>query len=129
MVTDSIGDYITKIRNASISGKEMVVVPFSNLKFAITDLLEKEGYVKNLSKKNKKGRFIEIGIVYENGEPKLRGVERVSKPSKRIYGGSHAVPSVKNGYGHAVLTTSKGVLTDKEARKEKVGGEILFRIW
>ncbi len=130
MVVDPIGNYISNIKNAANAGKETVIVPYSNLKNAITDLLEREGYVMNLTKKGKKGsKTVEVKIIYQNDIPNIHGVERISRPSKRVYQGSTHLAPVKNGKGQLVITTSKGVLTDKDARKEKVGGEILFKIW
>ncbi len=131
MVTDPISDYIIKIKNAAIVGKhDVIVFPYSNIKAAITDLLEKEGFIKNVTKKVKKGnKTIEVELVFVGEKAKVEGVERISKPSKRVYAGSTSVAPVKNGFGRVVISTSKGVMTDKDARKEKVGGELLFKIW
>ena len=130
MVLDHISNYISNLKNAANAGKETIVLPYSKLKNAVTDLLEREGFVKNLTKKGKKGpKTIEVKIVYEGGKAKVRGAERVSRPSKRIYAGFSDIPSVKQGHGISVVSTSKGIMTDKEARKEKVGGEVLFKIW
>lgn len=131
MAVDSISDYIIKMKNAANARKEMVSFPYSSLKAAITDVLEKEGYIKLVSKKGKKGaKLIDVKIVYdETGMPKLKGVQRISKPSKRMYQGASEIRPVVNGYGRLILSTSKGILTDKEARKQKLGGEMLFKIW
>lgn len=131
MVTDPIADMIVRIQNASAVRKSTVLVPYSKMKLSIAELLEKEGFVKSVAKKGKKvAKSIEIGLVYgEDGEPRVSGVQRVSKFSKRVYMGSKKLYPVKSGYGLMVLTTPKGILSDKEARKENVGGEALFKIW
>ncbi len=127
---DPISDMIVRIKNASDSKKESVVFPYSKLKLAILDVLFKEGLIKSFGKKGKKiAKFIEVGLVYENGSPKIKGVERVSKTSKRVYQKSKDVKKVKSGIGNLILSTPKGIMTDKQAREENVGGEALFKIW
>ncbi len=114
-----------------MAGHATVTVPYSEMKSAILEVLEKEGYVEGLSKKGKKvNKFIEIGLLYEEDKsPKITGVERVSKQSKRIYQKAKSIRPVRSHFGTLVLTTPKGILTDKEARTQKVGGEALFKIW
>ena len=130
MVKDTLSDYISNIKNAAASQKELVTLPYSNLLMAVTDLLEKEGYVKNATKKGKKGiRSVEIKLVYTGNLGRMHGAERISKPSKRIYAGATDLPRVKNGFGTLVVSTSKGVMTDVQARKDGLGGELLFKIW
>ncbi|MEK7645166.1 MAG: 30S ribosomal protein S8 [Patescibacteria group bacterium] len=130
MVKDTLSDYISNIKNAAASQKELVTLPYSNLLMAVTDLLEKEGYVKNATKKGKKGiRSVEIKLVYTGNLARMHGAERISKPSKRIYAGATDLPRVKNGFGTLVVSTSKGVMTDVQARKDGLGGELLFKIW
>lgn len=127
---DTISDLIIRIKNASDVEKDTVTVPFSKLKLAIVDLLEKEGFVKNSTKRGKKvQKSLEIGLIYDEYGPRVKGVERVSHLSKRVYGGAKDLRSVKQGHGVLVLTTPNGILTDSEARKQKVGGELLFKIW
>lgn len=127
---DPIADMIIRIKNASDSKKESVVFPYSKLKLAILDLLLKEGFVKSFGKKGKKVvKFIEVVLRYDEGAPRIHGVKRVSKASKRVYAKSRDIRPVKNGLGILVLSTPKGIVTDKAARKEKVGGEALFQIW
>lgn len=128
---DQIANMINMIKNGSIRGHESVVVPFSNIKFAITQVLEKNGYIKSVEKKMHKGfPVIVIELAYgENGNPRVSGVKRVSKSSCRIYVGSKDIRPVQNGRGTVLITTPKGILTGKEARKELVGGEVLFEIW
>lgn len=121
---------IVRIKNAGASKKESVVFPYSKLKLAILDTLLKDGYIKSFGKKGKKiAKFIEVVLIYENGEPKIAGVERVSKSSKRVYSKTKDIRKVKNGLGRLILSTPKGIMTDKEAREAKVGGEALFKIW
>jgi len=128
---DSIADMITRIFNASVSKKESVVFTYSKLKLAILDVLLKEGFVKSFSKKGKKVvKYIEVVLIYdEDGRPKISGVKRVSKTSKRIYQKSKDLKPIKNGYGIAVISTPKGIMSDKVARTEHLGGEVLFKIW
>lgn len=128
---DSIADMITRILNASVSKKESVVFTYSKLKLAILDVLLKEGFVKSFAKKGKKViKYIEVVLIYdEDGRPKISGVKRVSKTSKRIYQKSKELKPVKNGYGISVISTPKGVMSDKTARTEHLGGEVLFKIW
>lgn len=128
---DQIANMINMIKNGSTRTHESVVVPFSNIKFSIAKVLEKNGYVSGVEKKMKKGfPVIVINLAYgENNQPKVSGVERVSKSSCRIYIGAKEIRQVKNGRGLMIMTTPKGVLTGTEARKELVGGEVLFKIW
>jgi small subunit ribosomal protein S8 len=129
-MTDPIADMIIRIKNASDSKKESVVFPYSKLKIAILDVLLKEGFIKSFGKKGKKVvKFIEVGLVHADGEPKIKGVDRVSKSSKRIYYQAKDIRPVKSGFGALILSTPKGIMTDKTARAEKVGGEALFKIW
>ena len=128
---DSIADLIVKIKNANLAGHETVTVPYSAMKSSILEVLEKEGFVSGISKKGKKiNKFIEVGLLYEEDKsPKISGVARVSKQSKRIYHKAKDIRPVRSSFGLLVLTTPKGILTDKEARAQKVGGEALFKIW
>ncbi len=127
---DPISDMIVRIKNASLSKKESVVFPYSKLKLAILDVLFKDGYIKSFGKKGKKiAKFIEVVLVYEDGMPKISGIERVSKTSKRIYTKTKDIKKVKSGLGSLVLTTPKGIMTDKQAKEANVGGEALFKIW
>lgn len=130
MVTDPIADMITRMKNAGNAGNQTVLVPYSKLKMSIAELLEKEGYVKSVAKKGKKiAKTIEIALIYEDGKPRVQGAERVSKFSKRVYQKAKGIRPVKNGYGLLVLTTPKGIISDKDAREQNVGGEALFKIW
>ncbi|MFA6297006.1 MAG: 30S ribosomal protein S8 [Candidatus Paceibacterota bacterium] len=128
---DSISNMITKIRNASARGIETVSFPYSKITLAIAELLQNEGFIKDVVKKGKKvHKTIEATLVYdEERQPRVTGVERVSKLSKRVYAGVSDIKSVRSGYGVLVLSTPAGLLTDKQARTQKVGGEVLFKIW
>jgi len=130
MVNDPISDFISKIKNATSVEKESVSVPYSNLKYSTAVLLSKAGFVGEVSKKGKKfKKTIDIGLIYKNKKSRINGFKRVSKPSRRIYFGVSDIKPVKQGTGLLILSTPKGILTDKEAKKEKVGGEALFKIW
>lgn len=118
------------MKNGSLAGKESVFLPYSKMKNAIALCLKKEGYVKAVSKKVKKEQpVLEVELIYINKRPKIVEVERVSKQSRRVYFGVKDIHSVRSGSGLLVLSTPKGILSGKEARKEQVGGEALFKIW
>ena len=118
------------MKNGSLAGKDSVLVPYSKVKNAIGECLKKAGYVKEVSKKVKKGMpVLEVELVYVDKKPKIAEVERISKPSKRVYFVMKDILSVRNVSGLLVLSTPKGILSGKEARKEQVGGEALFKIW
>ena len=130
-ITDSIADLLTRIRNANTAKHDTVDVPASNMKKSITQILVDEGYVKSFQVivDGKQG-IIRITLKYgENKSPVISGLRRVSKPGLRIYSSCEDMPKVMKGLGVAIVSTSKGVMTDKRARKEKVGGEVLAFIW
>ena len=129
--TDPIADMLTRIRNANSSKHRIVDVPSSNMKKAIAEILFKEGYIKSYEEiANETQGIIRIAIKYdEKGKKVISGMKRISKPGLRIYVGNEELPSVLNGLGIAIISTSKGIMTDKEARKEKVGGEVLAFVW
>lgn len=129
--TDPIADLLTRIRNASSAKHPNVDIPASNMKKAIAQILMQEGYVKNVQViDDKKQGVIRVTLKYgENGAPVLSGLRRVSKPGLRIYSSSEDMPKVMKGLGTAIISTSKGVMTDKTARKENVGGEVLAFVW
>ncbi|KND51614.1 MAG: ribosomal protein S8 [Parcubacteria bacterium C7867-003] len=127
---DQISDMIVRIKNATDSRKESVVFPYSKLKLAILECLQNEGYIKSFGKKGKKVvKFIDVTLLYDGKESRINGVKRVSKSSKRVYFGSKEIRKVKNGLGSLILSTPKGIMTDKMAREAKTGGEALFEIW
>ena len=118
------------MKNASQVGQASTAFPYSKMKNAILECLKKEGYVSNISKKVKKGQpFLEVELIYADKKPKITEVERISKQSRRVYFGMKDIHSVRNGSGLLVLSTPKGILSGREARKEQVGGEALFRLW
>lgn len=128
--TDSIGDMIVRIRNAAATKKVDVVFPRSKKTVAIAEVLERTGFIEILPRKGKKvHKQIEAKLVFVAGAPKFKGAKRISSISKRIYKKIKNVTPVKSGYGNLIMSTPKGVLTEKEARKENVGGEALFQIW
>lgn len=130
-VTDVVADMLTRIRNANTAKHETVEIPASNLKKAIAKILLDEGYIKayEVTDDNKQG-VITIMLKYgENKQRIIQGLRRVSKPGLRIYASSQELPKVKNGLGVAIISTSKGIMTDKEARKQNVGGEVLAFVW
>jgi small subunit ribosomal protein S8 len=130
MVTDSLSDLIIQLKNASIARKESILFPYSKLSNAVAEALKHAGYIEGIAKKGKKvSKFLEITLLYKEGASVIKDVKRISKPSKRMYMGASEIRSVRNGYGRLFLSTPKGILTDKEARKEKVGGEALFEMW
>ena len=127
---DQIANMVNMIKNGNLAEKESVLVPYSKIKNSIAELLVKEKYIYSVSKKVRKGTpMLEIGLLYVENRPKIKGVERISKSSRRVYTGVKNIKPTLNGFGLSVLSTPKGILTDKEARKEMVGGEILFKIW
>ncbi len=129
-MTDPISDMIVRLKNAGLSQKDVVVFPYSKLKYEICVVLEKEGFIKSLTKKSKKSRALEVELNYgADSSPRIQDVKRISKPSRRVYMKSSELRPVKNGYGTLILSTPKGIVTDVLARKEKVGGEALFEIW
>ncbi len=129
-MTDPISDFLIRLKNASVVRHQAVLLPYSNLKNAVGVALLKIGFISSVVKREKKvGAELEVGLIYENGKPKIKGVERISKPSKRVYFGVKDIRKVKEGHGALLLSTPKGILCDKEARKEMVGGEALFKIW
>ena len=128
MVTDPVSDLIIRLKNAGRVHKESVALPYSKLKEAIANVLVTEGYLKSVSKK-KTSSNLEIVLNYHNGESKIKDVERISKSSRRVYKGFEDIHPTKGGFGQTIFSTPKGILTDRQAIKEKVGGEVLFKIW
>ena len=131
VVTDPIADLLTRIRNAMTAKHETVTVPASKMKKAIVDILANEGYIKSAEIVDIDGHSnILITLKYgQSGEKVITNLKRVSKPGLRVYCGCEDLPSVINGLGIAIISTSKGVMTDKEARKNKIGGVVLAYVW
>ncbi len=130
-LTDSIGDMLTRIRNAARVKDETVDIPASRMKLAIANILKDEGYVskvESVTKRNKK--LIRLTLKYgKKKESVISGIKRVSTPGRRIYKGKSDIPMIKSGFGVALISTSKGILTDSAAREQGVGGEVLCYVW
>ncbi|QEY35632.1 30S ribosomal protein S8 [Caproiciproducens galactitolivorans] len=130
-ITDTIADLLTRIRNANSAKHDSVDIPASNMKKAIVQILVDEGYVKSytVTEDGKQG-IIKVNLKYgENKAPAINGLRRVSKPGLRIYSNAEDLPKVMKGLGIAIISTSKGIMTDRQARKEHIGGEVLAFIW
>ena len=130
-ITDTIADLLTRIRNASSAKHDSVDIPASNMKKAIVQILVDEGYVKNytVAEDGKQG-IIKVNLKYgENKSTTIQGLRRVSKPGLRIYSNAEDLPKVMKGLGIAIISTSQGIMTDRQARKENIGGEVLAFIW
>ena len=129
--TDPIADMLTRIRNASAAKHKTVDVPASKMKKAIADILYNEGYIKSVEEiADENQGILRITLKYdENGAKVIAGIKRISKPGLRVYASAEKLPRVLNGLGIALISTSKGIKTDKEARKENLGGEVLAYIW
>ena len=130
-MTDPVADMLTRIRNALQAAHEIVNIPSSTLKINLANVLKSEGYIKNLRIiSDGQHRYIRVFLKFDkNGIPVIEGLKRISKPSCRVYAGYNEIPEVLNGYGVSIVSTSKGIMTDREARKQRVGGEILCAVW
>ena len=125
-MSDPISDMLTRIRNAQATEKASVFVPASNVKRAIAQVLKDEGYIEDFAVRDVDGKpMIEIGLKYYAGKPVIEKIERISRPGLRIYKGRDDIPRVMNGLGVAIVSTSKGVMTDRRARETGIGGEVL----
>lgn len=128
---DPISHLIVQLKNGSRAGKEAVMVVHTNFVEAVAEALARKGYVKPAKKSGGKSvkKFLEIGLIYTAKKSRITDVKRLSKPSKRLYKGYSEIHQVKQGYGSTFVSTPKGILSDDEVRRQKVGGEILFQIW
>ena len=129
-VTDPIADLLTRIRNAQSAKQEVVSVPASKIKIAISHILKEEGFIRNYKciRDNKQG-ILKMALKYDHsGKGVIKEIKRVSKSSRRVFVGADEIPFIKNGFGTAIISTSKGVLTDRDARKQHVGGEIICSV-
>ena len=130
VMTDPISDMLTRIRNANLAKHPNVRIPISRIKLDIVKILKEEGYIKDY--KIKKSKFNELKITLkfdEHNKPIIKGLEKISKPSRRVYSDYDNLQRVLNGLGIAIISTSKGILTDRESRQLKVGGEVLCYVW
>ncbi|MAF43188.1 MAG: 30S ribosomal protein S8 [Parcubacteria group bacterium] len=129
-MVDPITDMLNRIRNAKALLKPQVSFPFSKLKYEISRILEKEGFIESVEEKGKKAKkTIKITLKYDDKESAITGLKRVSRPGQRIYSSSNKIKRVRRGYGITIISTSKGLMTDKKAKREKLGGEVLCQIW
>ncbi len=129
-MTDPIADMLSRIRNAQAVSKKTVEIPFSNMKLEIAKILEREGFVQSSQvEKRKLKKMLELTLRYIDSRPEIAGLKRVSKPGLRVYSPAHEIKRVKGGYGSSIVSTPKGRLTYREARKQNIGGEVLCQVW
>lgn len=129
-MTDQITDMLNQIKNAQAVGKTEVLVPLSKIKNEIAMILSKENFIGEIKKTTReKIKALKISLKYDNGMPAISGFKRVSKPGQRIYEGFSEIKKVRGGYGISIVSTSKGLMTNSEARKQKLGGEIICKVW
>jgi small subunit ribosomal protein S8 len=129
-LSDPIGDMIARIKNAQVRNHKKVDLPSSNFKMKIADILKNEGFIKDfkINKENNKS-LLSLELKYHSGNPVISTFERVSKPGRRIFSSADSLPKINNGLGIAIVSTPKGVMTDIDARKQKVGGEIICKVF
>ena len=129
-LSDPIGDMIARIKNAQVRNHKKVDLPSSNFKMKIADILKNEGFIKDfkINKENNKS-LLSLELKYHSGNPVISTFERVSKPGRRIFSSADSLPKINNGLGIAIVSTPKGVMTDIDARKQKVGGEIMCKVF
>lgn len=131
MHTDPISDFLTRIRNASRAGKDVCVAPHSKFKAGIAGILKKEGFITDFkdSVDARGHKTLELTLKYVDGQPSINGIDRVSRPGLRLYFKSQEIPRVLNGLGISILTTPKGLLKNGDAKRQKVGGEVVCKVW
>ena len=129
--TDPIGDMIARIRNGQMRSYVKIEMPASSFKGKILEILKREGFILNytLDQADEKKTKFSVNLKYNSGSPVINNIERISKPGRRFYASAQSIPRIQNGLGIAIVSTSKGVMTDSEARKAKVGGEIICRVF
>ena len=130
-LADPIGDMLTRIRNGQMRSLNKIEIPFSNFRLKILEVLKKEGYIINFNISDDKNKIksILVDLKYYEGQPVIKEIKRISKPGRRVYSRADSIPRVLNGLGLAILSTSKGVMSDTEAVKNNLGGEIICRIF
>ena len=130
-LVDPIGDMLTRIRNGQMRSLNKIDIPFSNFRLKILEVLKKEGYIINFNIDDGKNKIksILVDLKYYEGQPVIKEINRVSKPGRRVYSRADSIPKVKNGLGLAILSTSKGVMSDADAMKNNLGGEIICRVF
>lgn len=131
MLSDPVSDMLTRIRNAGMAQHPEVVLPSSKMKLAIANVLTEEGYITEAKNEETEGPqpTLRLTLKYHNRQPVIAGIERVSKPSCRIYAGADDIPRVMGGMGVVIMSTSEGIISGKEARRRRIGGEVLCRVW
>ena len=129
-VSDPIGDMIARIKNAQIRNHKKVQLPSSKFKVKIAEVLKSEGYIIDYKVSQESNKpYLEISLKYNSGNPVISSIQRVSKPGRRIFSRAESLPKINNGLGIAIISTPKGVMTDIDARKQKVGGEIICKVF
>ena len=129
-LSDPIGDMIARIKNAQLRNHKIVELPSSNFKISISEILKNEGYIIDYKiDDNKKKPVLSINLKYHSGNPVISTIERISKPGRRIFSSAESLPKINNGLGIAIISTPKGVMTDLDARKQKIGGEIICKVF
>ncbi len=130
MYTDPIADMLTRIRNAALAKKSELVLPYSKFKRSLANVLLKEGFVAGVSELEGSHKMLQVNLKYtQEGESVIAGIKRVSKPGQRIYLPVDKIPRTNSGFGVTVVSTPKGLLTDRQARKDRVGGEVVCQVW
>ena len=129
-MTDPIADMIIRIKNALLAGHKQVAIPYSKMKKSMAEILEKEGYIEGVSV-DESGVFPELVVTlkYKGKVPVINDVKRLSKPGRRLYAPTKKIPRALGGYGITIVSTSKGIMTDTEARKQNIGGELVCQVW
>ena len=129
-LTDPIGDMLARIKNSQLRNHKKVEMPSSNFKMKIADVLKNEGYINGFNvDKNENKQVLIIDLKYNSGSPVISVIERISKPGRRVFSSAESLPKINNGLGIAIVSTPKGVMTDIDARKQKVGGEIICKVF
>ena len=129
-LTDPIGDMLARIKNSQLRNHKKVEMPSSNFKMKIADVLKNEGYINGFNvDKNENKQVLVIDLKYNSGSPVISVIERVSKPGRRVFSSAQSLPKINNGLGIAIISTPKGVMSDTEARKNNIGGEIICRVF
>ncbi len=130
-LVDPIGDMLTRIRNGQMRSLNKINIPFSNFRLKILEVLKKEGYIIdfNINNGKEKKKFLSVDLKYYEGQPVIKEIKRISKPGRRVYSKATSIPKVLNGLGLAILSTSKGVMSDTDAIKNNLGGEIICKVF
>ena len=129
-LSDPIGDMLARINNSQMRNHKKVTIPSSNFKTKIADVLKSEGYINNFNVENNDNKnLLVIDLKYNSGNPVISVIERISRPGRRIFSSAESLPKINNGLGIAIVSTPKGVMTDIEARKQKIGGEVICKVF